>query len=133
MWFKPTWPEKIKSCICLDFIRWKIFILTGILDGLICVLRGTLTGKVGNIHCLWFSSVTVKTTITFCGRRRKHGLKLQFSSWFSIHLLLHRLCRINYQINSIDKCVIIESNVLHQSVSYWESLSCKIFPLVFIA
>ena len=55
------------------------------------------------------------------------GLKLQFSSWFSIHLLLHRLYRFYFQINSIYKCLIIESNVLHRSVSYWESLSCKIF------
>ena len=55
------------------------------------------------------------------------GLKLQFSSWFSIHILLHRLYRFYYQINSIYKCVIIESNVLHRSISFWESLSCKIF------
>ena len=50
-----------------------------------------------------------------------------FSSWFSINLLLHRLYRFYNQINSIYKCVIIESNVLHRSVSYWESLSCKMF------
>ena len=62
-----------------------------------------------------------------CGRRRKHWtLKLQFSSWFSIHLLLHRLYRFNYQINSIYKCFIIESNVLHRSVSYWE-----VYPAIF--
>ena len=29
------------------------------------------------------------------------GLKLPFSSWFSIHLLLHRLYRFYYQINSM--------------------------------
>ena len=55
------------------------------------------------------------------------GLTLQFSSWFSIHLLLYRLYRFYYQINSIYRCIIIESNVLHRSVFYWESLSCKIF------
>ena len=31
------------------------------------------------------------------------GLKLQFSSWISILLLLHRLCRFYHQINSICK------------------------------
>ena len=51
------------------------------------------------------------------------GLKLQFSSWFSIHFLLHRLYRFNYHINSIYECVIIEFNVLHRFVS----LSCKNF------
>ena len=55
------------------------------------------------------------------------GLKLQCSSWLSIHLLLHRLYRFYHQINSIYKCAIIGYNVLHGSVSYWESLSCKIF------
>ena len=56
-----------------------------------------------------------------------NGLKLQFSSWFLIHLLLQRLYRFYYQINSIYKCVLIESKLLHWSVSYLESLSCKIF------
>ena len=55
------------------------------------------------------------------------GLKLQFSSWFSIHLILHKLYIFYYQINSIYKCIIIESNVLHWSVSYWENIYCKIF------
>ena len=44
-----------------------------------------------------------------------------FSSWFSNHLILYRLYRFYHQINSIYKCVIIEYNVLHRSVSYWES------------
>ena len=55
------------------------------------------------------------------------GRQLQFSSWFSIRLILHRLYRFYYQINSIYKCVIIESNVFHRSVSNWESLSFKTF------
>ena len=50
------------------------------------------------------------------------GMKLQFLSWFSIHLLLHRLYRFN-------TCVIIESYVLYWSVSYWESLSCIFFSI----
>ena len=54
------------------------------------------------------------------------NIGLQFSSWCSIHLLLHRLYIFYYQINSICKCVIIESNVLPRSVSSWD-LSCKIF------
>ena len=55
------------------------------------------------------------------------GLKFQFSSWFSIHLLLHQLYRFYYKINKTYKCAIMLSNVLHQSVSYWESLFCKMF------
>ena len=50
------------------------------------------------------------------------GLKLKFSSWFSIHLLLHRLHRFLLS----NKSNTIESNVSHRSVSYWERLSCKI-------
>ena len=55
------------------------------------------------------------------------GLKLKFSSWFSIHLPLHQLFSFYYKTNSTHKCVIIECNVLHRSVSYWESLSSKMF------
>ena len=55
------------------------------------------------------------------------GLKLRFSSWFSIHLLLHQLYRFYYKKNSIYKCAIIESYVFHRSVSHWESVSCKSF------
>ena len=64
---------------------------------------------------------------TCCGRRRKHWIETPIFKLFSIHLLLHRLYRFYYQINSMCNCVIIESYVLHRSVSYWESLSSEIF------
>ena len=58
---------------------------------------------------------------TCCGRRQKTpNLQVDFQSvYFKIEY------RFYYQINSIYKCFIIESNVLHWSVSYWESLSGK--------
>ena len=56
------------------------------------------------------------------------GLKLPFSSWFLIHFLLHRSYRFYYKKKSNKyKCVIIEYKALHRSISYWESLSCKIY------
>ena len=51
-------------------------------------------------------------------------LKLQYSSWFSIRLLLHRLYRFFHQINSIYECVIIESNVLQWNLYLIE----KVYP-----
>ena len=59
-----------------------------------------------NIHRSWFSSVTVKTNAT-CREKlvadvvENVGLKLQFSCWFSIHLLLHQLYTFYYETNSI--------------------------------
>ena len=80
---------------------------------------------------MWFSFVqrhnAIRTDELVADVVENIGLKLQFSSWFSIHLLLHRLYTFYYQINSIYECVITESNVLHRSVSYWKSLSGKIF------
>ena len=51
------------------------------------------------------------------------GPKIRFQTWFSIHLVLHRLCSrfISYQIYD---CVTIESNVLHQFESYLQRLFC---------
>ena len=80
-----------------------------------------------NIRCHNALNAMCRDQLYCCGCCRKHWLKLQFSSWFSIHLLLHWLYRFYYQLYSIYKCVIIEYYVLHRSVSYWESLSCKMF------
>ena len=82
--------------------------------------------KIGKIHRLWFSSVKVKTFDVTMRRDElvadvveNIGLKLQFSSRFfeSIYFYIDYI-DIIYQKDSIYKCVIIESNVLHRSVFY---------------
>ena len=64
--------------------------------------------------------VTMQCAETKC---RKHWIETPI-----FKLIFNPFYRFYYQINSIKfyKWVIIKSNVLHRSVSYWESLSCKI-------
>ena len=92
------------------------------------------TGKIRNIHRFRrFYSQNIRRHNAMCRDELVAEVveNIENETWFPIHLLLHRIYTCTYrfyhQMNSINKCVIIESYVTHPSVSYGESLSCNSF------
>ena len=82
------------------------------------------------VHGLWFSSVTVKTfdvTMQYAETNllRTSSKTVDWNSNFQVfQSIFFRGIDI---IVKYMRPMIIESNVLHRSLSYWESLSCKVF------
>ena len=95
---------------------------------------GTLTGKIGNIHHLWFSSVKVKTfkvTILWANTNFMAEI-LDWNSNFKAHfqsfdLSFTLILQMDNDFNSINYYVTIKNNdyVLCRIVSYLERLSYR--------